>query len=223
MLLAVFAGVTACRTTTPTREPVVRITPAAQKQSAQPTVSEARRLSGEADTQGALAAAQVSRVGNGLQETQREMQLLVETTRQLRQQKVVNENDLLQLYNRLVDQEKRMHVLVADISSAELSLASERSMRKLASVKLSEAETLITAKDAEAAQLRDQLTYMNDVAEAQKRMADDNAALVSKESARADRVAGESAFKGRLLIVTAGLLLLAVFIIILLVKTKLPI
>lgn len=207
----------------PKRDVVVRLPPARQATSAQPAVSEARRLSGAADIKSALAAAQVSRAGKGMQETQREMQQLVETTMRLRQQKAASESDLIKLYNRLVEQEKRMRVLVADISDAEATLLSERNMRQLVSVKLSEAEALIAAKDAEAHQLRDQLTYMNDVAEAQKRMADDNAALASKESARANRVAGESDFKGRLLIATVGLLLVAGLIIFLLVRTKLPI
>ena len=212
-----------CATVAPKRATIVRLPPASQQPSAQPTVSEARRLSSEADAKGALAADQVSRAGKGMRETQQEMQQLVETTLRLRQQKAASESDLLKLYNRLVEQEKRMRMLVSDISDAETSLASERNMRQLVSVKLSEAEALIAAKDAEALQLRDQLTYMNDVAEATRKMADDNAALAGKESARADRVAGESAFKGRLLLGTAGLLLVAGLIIFLLVRTKLPI
>ncbi len=207
----------------PQRATIVRLPPATHQPSAQPSVADARRLSSEADAQSAIAADQVSRAGKGMKETQQEMQQLVETTMRLRQQKAASESDLLKLYNRLVEQEKRMRMLVSDISDAETSLASERNMRQQVSVKLSEAEALIAAKDAEALQLRDQLVYMNDVAEAARKMADDNAALAGKESARADSATGASNLKTRLLLGTGGLLLLACGVIFLLVRTKLPI
>lgn len=212
-----------CAPVTPQRAIVVKLPPAAKQQSAQPAVSEARRLTGEAATQGARAADQVSRAGKGLQATQREMQQLVETAARLRQQKAASENDLLQLYNKLVEQEKRMTLLVMDIGEAEVSLADALTKVQQVSVKLSDAEALVAAKDAEAMQLRDQLIYMNDVAEAQRQMADQNATLASKESARADRVTGESKLKTKLLIGTGSLLLVTIFVIVLLVRSRLPI
>jgi hypothetical protein len=168
-----------------------------------------------------LAAERIERAGKGAKETRDEMQKLIDTALRLRQQKAANENDLLELYNQLVKQEQRTALLVLDISSVELALASERTMRNQVSSKLSQIEALARAKDAEGAQLRDQLTHASDVAEAQKQMAQHNANLVGKESQRADRLAGESSLKTKLLIATGGLLLLAVVTIILLLRAKL--
>jgi hypothetical protein len=185
-------------------------------------VEDARKISDAANTQAALAADRVERAGKGAKEARDEMQKLIDTALKLRQQKAAKENDLLELYNRLVGQEQRVRVLVADISSAELALTSERTMRSQVSSKLSQIEALVRAKDAETNQLRDQLSYASDVAEAQKQMAQHNASLVGKESQRADRLAGESTLKTKLLIGTGGLLLLACVLIILLVRSKLP-
>lgn len=212
-----------CATRVPARATIVKLAPAAQQPSARPIVEDVRRLSNEADVQAALAADQIARAGKGMRETQQDMQELVAQADKLRQQKAASESDLIKLYNRLVEQEKRVRVLVADITGAEASLASERNMRRAVSVKLSEAEALIAAKDAEAQQLRDQLIYMNDVAEATRKMADDNATLAGRESARADKVAGEASLVTKLLVGTGGLLLLAVLVIFLLVRAKLPI
>jgi CHASE3 domain sensor protein len=150
------------------------------------------------------------------------MQRLVDATQKLHQQKIASENDLLELYNQLVKQEQRVSLLVLDIGEAEAALISERTMRQQVSAKLSEIEALTRAKDAEATQLRDQLTHVSNVAEAQKLMADANAGMAGKESQRADRLAGASALKTKLLIATGGLLLLACVIIILLIRAKLP-
>lgn len=204
-------------------EPLVRVKPATQQPSASPVVVDVRKLSTDADVYAAVAANRVSQAGKRAKDTQTEMQQLIDVTQKLHQQKLATESDLLKLYNQLVDQEQRVSLLAADISEAERALASERTMRQQVSAKLSEIEALTRAKDAEALQLRDQLTHMSDVAEAQRKMAGDNAVLVGKESARADRVAGESALKTRLLIITGSLLLVACLIIFLLVRAKLPI
>lgn len=213
---------TTCAPNTPARATVVRVNPAASQPSARPVVADIRQLSADADAQSALTAEKVRRAGSNTKVIRQEMQQLVEEADRLRQQKTATENELLSLYNSLVEQEKRMRVLVVDISEAEASLTSERAMRKQVSSKLSEAEVLISAKDAEAQQLRDQLAYVSDVADAARKMADDNATLASRESARADKVAGESSLKTKLLVGTGGLLLLSVLAIFLLVRAKLP-
>lgn len=212
-----------CAPVAPKRTATVRVTPATQQPSAKPAVSEARRLSDAANIQSALAAEQVSRASKGVRETQREMQRLVETTTRLRQQKTVSENELLQLYLRIVEQEKRTRLLVTAISDAESTLAAERGLRAQVGAKLIEAEALVVSKEAEAAQLRAQLVHVSDVLDDQKRLADANADLASKAAARASELEGASDLKTKLLIGTVCLLVVAGLVIILLIRTRLPI
>ena len=122
--------------------------------SAGPSLDEARQHSAKADIEAARARDAVERTKGGIEEVNAAMNAAVGEANRLRKQKRATENELLALYNRLVAQEKRMRVLVDDIIDAEAALISERDLRQKVSAKLSEAEKLNAAKEAENAELR---------------------------------------------------------------------
>lgn len=184
----------------PSSIPRARIVPAQSQPSASPTIDYARRLASAADIHGARAADRVGSAKSGLGESHTEIQSLVTEVMRLRKQKTASENELLALYNRLVEQEKKTRLLVKDITEAETALMQERELRAQVSDKLAEAEQQVAAKDAEATQLRGQLSHSESVADAYAKSADDNARLAQREAGRADRAEGGSKLKTKIIV-----------------------
>ena len=203
--------------------PPARIVPATLQPSAVPTLEDARRITAAADIHGATAADRVGSAKAGLGQSHAEMQSLVTEVGRLRKQKAASENELMLLYNRLVEQEKKTRMLVIDISDAEAALASERTLRSQVSAKLSEAERLIHAKDAEAVQLRGQLAHAEQVADAYSNAADQNAQLAAAHSAKASKAQGTISILSKFLLAASLAFVLSAIINVIQFRGKLPI
>lgn len=175
----------------PTPVPLrVRVVPANVQQSASPKLSDARRDSSKADKHNAAATVHLGGAKSGMQESQTEMQSLVSEVSRLKAQKRASENELLALYNRLVAQDRRASVILQNLTAAEVSLAEERTLRRKADESVIAAESLVHAKDAEAAQLRSQLAHAEQISDSYEQAATRNAELAAKSKADADKAAG---------------------------------
>lgn len=161
--------------------------------SAVPGLEQARKTHGEAEAESGRAQSYVQRTREGLAESQRQLQLAVTEADRLRRQKTATENELLALYNKLVEQEKRMKVLVADITDAETALESAKLMRDKALSQLVTAENQARDKEAEAKQLRDQLVHEQQVSDSYQQAASRNSQLAADASAKADIEKGRRA------------------------------
>lgn len=171
--------------------PRARMAPAAAQPSAVPTLEHARRMSAQADLHAHSASARVSSAKSGLGDAHSAIQSLTGEVERLHRQKSASENELLALYNRLVEQEKRFAILVSDLTDAEIALEQERALRQQAAESLVKAESMIHAKEAEATQLRGQLDHAEQVADAYSSAAERNARLAAAESSRADQLKGQ--------------------------------
>lgn len=154
------------------KPPVVR--------SAGPAIEAARQSSAKADMAAAVARASVARTKTGLDEANAAMQEAVAESNRLRKQKHATENELVALYNRLVEQERRMKLLVTDIIDAEVALVNEKNLRQEVSDKLAESEKLIASKDGENAELRRLLAYSEQMTEKAAKAAQEAAGASEK-------------------------------------------
>lgn len=177
-----------------------KITAAPVRQSAYPTLIEARKQAVAADELATRAHDRVVATKEGLSDAQVELHALVVEADRLRNQKQADAGELLAMYNRLVAQEKQAAVLVRSVSEAEVALASERFLRTAISEELSKAEQLTITKDAEGEQLRNQLTLSEASADAMQNAAQHNAKLANASADRAAASEGRSSTLTRALI-----------------------
>lgn len=168
----------------------VRVVPAAEQRSASPALTDARKNSSKADAHNAVAASKIGGAKSGMQESHTEMRSLVTEVGRLKIQRKADANELLDLYNRLVAQEKKFLLTIQDLDAAEVALAEERTLRKRADESVLAAEVLVHARDAEAAQLRIQLAHSEQVADSYEAASTRNAQLAAEAKAKADKSAG---------------------------------
>lgn len=178
----------------------VRVVPAKEQKSASPALTDARKNNSKADAHNAVAASKINGAKSGMQESHTEMQSLVIEVGRLKTQRRADANELLNLYNRLVAQEKKFLLTIRELDAAEIALAEERALRKRADESVLAAEVLVHARDAEAAQLRIQFAHAEQVADNYEQAATRNAELAAKAKAEADKSAGVISLLTKILI-----------------------
>lgn len=215
---------TSCPEKTPPHVPTTAVQPTTAAPSAAPTLDNAIIIHGQADGQAAVTAVQVTSLSAQLKKVHGEAVSAVQELDRMRKAKFAVEEDLVTFYNRLIEQEKAMKAMTLQVVDVETSLAKERELRQQEGLKLRETEGLLRAKEQEASMLRVQLTQANanSVAAEAAVQAIGKAEIKLREDV--GRLAGESAFKTKLLI-GAGILLLlltAGFLLLLKFRTLLP-
>ena len=194
----------------PVIAPRAKVIAAAPTASAVPSIEQSRRIAAKADIHGASAAGRVKSAKAGLTDAATENQSLIAEVDRLRKLKSAGENDLLLLYNRLVEQERKFSIMVTDLTSAENDLAAERALREEAMAALVEAQAKATSKDTEASQLRSQLIQESANADSYKTAADQHAAASASNAAKANQSEGTIQTQRRVLLIVGILLLLSV-------------
>ena len=210
-LLIIAIALVCCATSHgPPVAPRAKVVAAAPASSAVPSLEHSRRIASQADIHGASAAGRVKSAKSGLTDASTENQSLIAEVDRLRKLKTAGENDLLALYNRLVEQERKFAVMVSDLTSAENDLAAERALREESMAALVEAQAKATSKDAEANQLRSQLTQESANADSYKAAADQHSAASAANAARANQSAGTIQTLRRAILIGAILLIMSV-------------
>lgn len=209
-----------CAPTQPARVPTNQVPAAVERPPASPALDTAIAIHGRADGQAIVTAAQVKTLSGQLKQVHDEALSTVAELDRLRAAKFAVESDLVAFYNKLVAQEKLVKTMTLQVTEVEASLAAERLLREQAATKLQETDRLLRDKEAEAQLLRSQLGQANrNSADAEQAVKTTGEAL-GKAMARADKLQGESAFKTKLLIGSAVLVLLLLAFILLLIKFR---
>jgi hypothetical protein len=190
--------------------PRAKVIAAAPTASAVPAIEESRKLAAKADIHGASAAGKVKAAKSGATDAAAQNQSLIAEVDRLRKLKTATESDLLMIYNRLIEQERKFAIMVSDLTSAENDLAAERALREDAVTALVQAQAKATSKDMEAAQLRSQLIQEAANADSYKAAADQHAAASASNAAKANASEGTITTLRRVLLIGAILLLLSV-------------
>ena len=160
-LVFFFSLVACCAVKPPPKATLVVTTPqqAAPKQpSAAPNFTVIREKTREADDANARTTEKIKQVKVNLKDTHVELQSILLDVDVLLKKTFATENDLLEHWNSLVAHEKRFSILMEDMDRATEMLEVERVLRAEVNSRLSETEAQIRAKDAEADQLRSQLS-----------------------------------------------------------------
>jgi chromosome condensin MukBEF ATPase and DNA-binding subunit MukB len=150
-----------CAVKPPPKASIVVTTPqvaAAKQPSAAPNFAAIRDKSREADDANARTAERIKQAKVNLNDTHFELQAILLEVDLMVKKTFATENDLIKHWNRLVEHEKRYSILKDDMEKATESLEQERILRAEVNSRLSETEAQIRAKDAEADQLRGQLS-----------------------------------------------------------------
>lgn len=209
-LLCAMAMVRCATTPGPAIPPRAKVIAAPQEASAVPSLEESRRIAARADLHASSAAGSVKSAKFSLAGAANENQSLIAEVDRLRKLKSAGESDLLLLYNRLVEQERKFAIMVSDLTSAENDLAAERSLREQALSQLVAAQQRAASKDAEASQLRAQLIQESAVADSYKAAADQHAAASAANAAAASSSAGRISILTRILLIGGCLLVVSI-------------
>ena len=156
--------------TQPTRQAEV-----ARQQSASPAIDDARRVTGQADQQGAVTAAQLAQAQQTATAAQRKAREALAEADRLVKQKTATEVELSRqksLVEALCDSMDKMEV---DLSETSKSLVKEKDLRVEASAMLVHAQDLVRQKDAEADTLRLNFNQAVEQRDAYYHVADNNA------------------------------------------------
>lgn len=137
-------------------KPVQQVQPI-KTPSASPVLDDARKVSGDADTQAAIAAERLARAQAGASTAQQRAKAALAEAERLRVQKTATEKELANQSKLVRELGEAMDALESDLAAVSQSLLSERGLRQKISVMLVEAQTKATQKDQEADQLRAQL------------------------------------------------------------------
>lgn len=201
--------------------------PTAEAKSPVAAISSAREENSRAEEHAAVLSVQLATARENLEATNQSFNTVIKEVQRLRDQRSASENELIQLYDAMVAQEKRSLGLAKDLIAAEVSLADERKLRKSVTVTLGDVERSAVAKDAEAKRLREQLA---DAARANNELlihAETNAATAQATAGAVDKLRGESAYKTKLLtgigVAFALYLLMSLAAIAILIKSRLSI
>jgi hypothetical protein len=209
LFLVALALLVHCAPGVATVPPRARIAPAALQPSAIPSIEESRRLAAQADIHGSTAAGRVSSAKSGLADVSAANQSLIAEVDRLHKLKSATENDLLLLYNRLVEQERKFAIMVSDLTSAENELAAARALRIKQSEETIKVQQLVIAKEGEAAQLRSQLAQAALDLDAAVTRAEENAKLSAANAAKANQSSGTISTLYRVIFIGGILLLLS--------------
>lgn len=207
LLAACIFLVVAC-TPRPVAPPLDHKLPAPpQRESAQPALASALRAAAEAAAEAQRARDSVDRAQTAAATAQAAAKTSVAEAKRLLEQKTATENELLTLYNLLVEQEKGLSVLTADIGVARNALIVEKRHSGVTLQQLQLAETRALAKEAEADELRRLLTYSESLTAQATKTAKD--AINASESLRTEvGIAKGSAKTWRNITYGTGVLLL---------------
>lgn len=215
------ALIASCVKPTPTPPPVVKADRPPVNVSAVTSVDDARVALQNAEAEAEKTRNSLDKARENLAKANSSLKETVAQAAKLATQKTATEGELLDLYNRMVEQEKAYTDLTRDFDATKVSLAAERSARAQIATRLSETERKVVAKDAEAAELRRLL-------DTSERTAELNAAAVAAERkaaaqavTTADRLRGEVKVWRNAAIIAGGLLLVIAFLFVLKISGRL--
>ena len=129
------------------------------RESARPALAEALQNAAQATAEAQRARDSVDRAKAAAESAQAAMKNSVAEAKRLHEQTTASENELLNLYNHLVEMERGMSLMTEDINKAKNALTAEKTLSASTLARLQAAEALTIEKDAEVAELRRMLTY----------------------------------------------------------------
>lgn len=197
--------------------PVAPVTPVTSSKppvapSAVNTLGEAMTALRAAELEAERTRQNLDRAQDNLNKANTSLRATVEQASKLAKQKSATEAELVDLYNRMVEQEKAYLDLTKDFDATTASLAAERALRTQITAKLSEAERKAAVKDSEASELRRLLDTSERTAAATDKAMRDYQTAAADAVAKADSLKGQNKLLFRALMVTGSLLLLCIII-----------
>ena len=176
--------------------------------SAVTSVDEARVALKAAEDEAEKTRANLEKTRENLAKANSSLRSTVEQAAKLAKQKSATEIELVDLYNRMVEQEKAYTDLTRDFDTTKTSLAAERAARGQLAAKLTEAERKAALKDAEAAELRRLLDTSESVAALNAKAAQTERQAAADATAKADTLRGHVRAWRNVALVEGALLLL---------------
>lgn len=194
-----------------------------ERKSVVPTIEQARKDSSDNDKHVTRASEAVDRVGSGLTASKTEMNALVAEAARLVKKQSATENELAELYRRLVEESQRNTLLLQDNAIARSALTESQSLSKRLAAGLVEAEALASAKDQEVALLRDRVATLDAENKGLHKNIVKSAAAADSANHRADNLEGGSKAKTRAIIVLGVLCAIEIGIIAILLRRRVPV
>ncbi len=198
---------------TPSQKPPVAV-------SAVDTIDEAMVALRAAEAEAERTRQNLDRTQENLAKANSSLRSTIEQTARLVTQKSATEAELIDLYNRMVAQEKAYTDLTKDFDATKASLLAEKTARTALAAKLTEAERKAATKDAEAAELRRLLDTSERNTAATAAALDRAAKIAADAKAAADSLEGQNKTLWKVCLVEGACILLAVIIFVLLVTRR---
>jgi hypothetical protein len=190
--------------------------------SAKAALEDARAKSAAASIHASRASDAVDRTRKGIENAGSNMQAVIIEVARLKSQKNATENELGEVYRRMVEIEKDRSVLLDDIMVAQSELGIERQLRKEAESKVVDAQTYATQMEQYAAQSKAALLHEQKVAKQLRDDATSNAKAAGENAALASELRGANSLKNKLLWGVSILAFIEFLLILFLIRTRIP-
>jgi len=200
------------------KPPVIK--PVEKTPSVLPGLQQATDAFVVADNQTVVTSERIKNLRKQLSDAENQADTATSKLKKMTTLKQATEQELADLYEWSIDQMKKLSDMSKQLTSIEESRTEEQKLRKTATDKLLVAEEQLIVKEQETANLRVQLEVSAVIAQQASDNARDAFVEVDKAKAQAASYKGESAFKTKIIMGEAGLIILLTLFIALLIKKR---